>query len=62
LPARNGGERRDMVAEISALLDDIGERYGASGSRETRYLTWDAMAQRQLALYRQLAPRADRLQ
>jgi len=54
----------DMAAEICALLDDADERH----RREIADLakldtwTWDAMAQRQLALYRQLAPRVDRLQ
>jgi hypothetical protein len=54
----------DMVAEISALLDDIGERHRREFADHAKLdtWTWDAMAQRQLALYRQLAPRADRLQ
>ncbi len=54
----------DMVAEISALLNDAGERHRREFADHAKLdtWTWDAMAQRQLALYRQLAPRVDRLQ
>jgi hypothetical protein len=53
-----------MAAEISALLSDAGERHRRESGDHAKLdnWTWDAMAQRQLALYRQLAPRVDRLQ
>jgi GT2 family glycosyltransferase len=54
----------DMVPEISALLDDADERHRREFADHAKLdtWTWDAMAQRQLALYRQLAPRGHRLQ
>jgi hypothetical protein len=50
----------DMAVEISTLLNNAGERHRRELTDHAKLdtWTWDAMAQRQLALYRQLSPRA----